>query len=158
MFVLLISFAVSRVPQAERKRGSKGLWVAAKEPLYTRYHASYCALVGLLDHAPVYPSPPPASAGAATANTANAAASATSDPPPAGADRGDASTNVAGLGGAAQLKEGTELFPEGFFPVPLAFLVGLQVRRRELRRRDGWWVLMVWWSTVDRKAVLWIER
>ena len=32
----------------EHRRGQAGLWVAKTSPVYTRYHAAYCGIVGCL--------------------------------------------------------------------------------------------------------------
>jgi hypothetical protein len=35
--------------EKEQKFGAKGLWCKANDDVYSRYHTSYCALIGLMD-------------------------------------------------------------------------------------------------------------
>jgi len=54
----LVQQCMAYLIETERKRGSKGLFSSTTCPLYTRYHASYCGAVGLIDYAYLEPGAP----------------------------------------------------------------------------------------------------
>mmetsp|Transcript_31529 Transcript_31529/g.40541 ORF Transcript_31529/g.40541 Transcript_31529/m.40541 type:complete len:984 (-) Transcript_31529:506-3457(-) len=51
----LVQQCMAYLIETERKKGSKGLFVSTTCPLYSRYHASYCGAVGLIDYVYLQP-------------------------------------------------------------------------------------------------------
>ena len=46
----LVEQGIAYLVHAEHKRKRQGTWVPAAESLYSRYHASYCGAIALIDH------------------------------------------------------------------------------------------------------------